>query len=342
MSSHKWEIMRISEVLAATWDALKDESFSLPGYYERRVFADSAHSLFVGITRPSNLLQLCMDVSIAQAGRVVEDESKGFRLRREESPTAGKARLRLELTTASYGDIFLVVSSDILTKILQAHDEQEAIVALRRRIEHWRRFMQASGPDGLSRFEQIGLFGELLVLRSLLKVPNNNEDALISWLGPKGANQDFILRDRAIEVKTTTGNEPTRVQISNERQLDTRGLALLILCHICVDERIKSGTTLPALVEQISHTLAQHHVHLFLDCLLAVGYHDSQRHLYLDAGFIERDRNYYQVTGDFPRLTTADLRDGVSEVRYQVDLSSAAPLKVSESQVIASFFRDGT
>lgn len=332
--------MTISEVLSSAWKALEEEDYRLAGCYERRIFAHSAHSLFAGIARPSNLLQLSLDVSVAQSARVVEEETKGFRLRREHSPITGKARLRLEITNISYRDIFLVVSSDILAKILEVHDERQAVAVLRQRLSHWKRFMQASAPDGLPKSEQIGLFGELLVLRSMLVLSNYNDAALASWQGPHGANQDFIHRYRAIEVKTTASNEPTRVSISNERQLDSHGLSLLVLCHICVDERVQAGMSLPLLVDEITATLATHQVPSFQDSLLEAGYHDSQRHLYHDRGFIERSRSYYKVSGDFPRITPSDLRVGVSEVRYHIDLSGSIHLKDAESQIFDLYFRN--
>lgn len=329
--------MTTSEILVAAWKSLKQENFIQPGYYERRIFSDSDHSLFAGISRPSNLFQLDLAVSMKNAARIADEETKGFRLSRAQSPSENKIRLRLELTDISYGDLFLVVSSDILMQILKLKGEQKAVEAFRHRLDHWIRFMKVSGPDGLSRMQQIGLFGELLVLKTLFKISDQPESILISWQGPKGGNQDFVHKDCAIEVKTTEVNEPTRVNISNELQLDNYGFTHLILCHISVDERIGSGTSLPNLVDEISGMLDSHLIALFMDYLMEAGYHDIQRHLYADSGFIERSRNYYEITDNFPRVTPKDLRVGVSKVRYQIDLSGVYPIKDSESQLIKIF-----
>lgn len=329
--------MTTSEVLSATWNALDEEGFSLPGNYERRIYPHSAYSLFAGISRPSNLIQFSLVVTVTQAARVRDEEARGFRLHRD-TLADGHVRLRIELTEVSYRDVFLVVSSDILDKLLEINDENQTVVILQKRIDHWKKFMQASGPEGLTRSRQIGLFGELLVLRSLLAFPSNEDIALESWLGPNGSNQDFVLGDHAIEVKTTASNEPTRVQISNERQLDTVGLSLLFLCHIGVDEKAHTGLTLPSLVEEILNALPSHLSTTFLDSLAKAGYLNDQRDRYETRGYIERSRIYYQVSEEFPRIIPADLVMGVSEVSYQIDLSAAKALRRPEPNVLSSYF----
>lgn len=328
--------MTTSELLAAAWKTLEEENYSLAGNYERRIFAHTTYSLFAGLTKPSNLIQLSMDVTIAQASKVEDEEVRGFRFYRD-APVDGQVRLRIELTDESYRDIFLVVSSDILDRLLEYKDGTQAAVVLQRRVDHWKKFMQASGPEGLTRSKQIGLYGELLVLRSLLDFQDNKEMALESWLGPNGSNQDFVLEARAIEVKTTASNEPTRVQISNERQLDTVGLSLLFLCHVIIDERTNAGIALPTLVDEIISILPDNLSATFLDLLAKAGYLNVQRDLYGKRGYIERGRIYYQVTDGFPRIIPADLMGGVNEVSYQIDLSAAKEMKRPERNVLSSY-----
>lgn len=117
--------MTTSELLTEAWKTLEEENYSVAGNYERRIFAHSPYSLFAGLNRPSNLVQLSLDVTIAQASMVEDEEVRGFRLHRDASG-AGQVRLRIELTDASYRDIFLVVSSDILDRLLESKDESQA------------------------------------------------------------------------------------------------------------------------------------------------------------------------------------------------------------------------
>ena len=330
--------MTTSDLLAKTWQALENENFDLPGNYERRILSHSAYSIFAGINRPSKLIQLSLTVTIAEAAKVHDQEVKGFRLIRDHVPSEATVRLRIELTDLSYEDIFLLIASDILDKLLEINDENQTATILERRIEHWKKFMQASGPGGLTRSQQIGLFGELLILKSLQTVAGMQEHSKNSWCGPSGTNQDFINGDRAIEVKTSASNEMSRIRITNEFQLDSVGLNRLFLCHICVDEKKNAGISLPVLIDEIRNGLTGHLLAIFLDSLAEVGYHDSQKNLYEHVGYTERSRIYYRVSDSFPRILPSSLMDGVNEVSYQVDLSAAKTLKVSEVDVFSSFF----
>ncbi|MDP2102095.1 MAG: PD-(D/E)XK motif protein [Methylotenera sp.] len=331
--------MTSSNALASVWSQLKEESLNLIGYYERRIYATSKYSLFAGIYKPSNLVNFSLIIPLGQALKIQEFEVKGFKLVKESVPE-GLSRIRIELTQTTYQDIFLWVASDIIDKLLEHDNNNEAAAIIEKRINHWQKFIQASGPDGLSRNDQIGLFGELLILNSMLNYSSNKNSGLDSWQGPQGSNHDFTLGPNAIEVKTTTGNEPTRVHISNEYQLDSNGLGNLFLCHIRLDERQSFGVSLPILIDEIVTSLSEILKISFLESLAKLGYLDEQRNLYEARGYIERSRTYYAVSDDFPKLTRNNLMIGVSQVCYQIDLSAASKNKISELQVLQTYFEN--
>ena len=329
--------MMTSNVLSYTWALLKVESHELGGCYERRIYADSKYSLFAGIYKPSNLVYLSLICNSGQASKVQEQELKGLRLSKEVLKV-GLTRIRIELTQEDYQDIFEWVASDILDKLLEYDNDNEAAVIIEKRIEHWKKFIQSSGPDGLSRNDQIGLFGELLILRSQLIFNCNLSNILDAWLGPSSSNHDFVMGVTALEVKTTTGNEPTRIHISNEYQLDPIGFENLFLCHIRLVERQDSGTSLPVLIDDILVLLPEMMNNSFKDSLAILGYLDKQRGLYEGKLYFERSRNFYKVSEGFPSITRETLASGVSEVSYQIDLSNLSEYKRSEQQVLQLYF----
>ena len=58
----------------------------------------------------------------------------------------------------------------------------------------------------------------------------------------------------AVEVKTTTGNSATAVEVSNELQLDDTDCQPLFLLHVWLREQ-SGGRTLPQLVDEIGGML---------------------------------------------------------------------------------------
>jgi hypothetical protein len=326
--------MTNSEVLLGAWDALEQEAVHLPGLYQRRVFAHSGFALFAGLVRPAMMIRLTLGVpsTIGMAG--LERETRGFRVLRQHESAERTTYVSLELSTPAFRELFEVMAQDIAESILAAHDEVAAVSAMHERLNRWERFMSTVGPQGLSREDQIGLFGELTFLRTLLEAGVPAEDAVGWWHGPAGENQDFQNRNRVVEVKATTVNPPTVVNISNELQLDESDCDQLFLFHLWLKDIKGGGKSLPMLVDEISESVTGSAVATFADALLEAGYHPSHRALYEATGYAERERRYYGVDGDFPRIRRVDLRMGVTRVKYGIDLAGFERFRCDEKLVI--------
>jgi len=109
---------------------------------------------------------------------------------------------------------------------------------------------------GLCREDYVGLYGELSFIEAALNKGLAPLDVINSWQGPLGTNQDFLFGPKALETKTTTGNEINNVRITNIRQLDSTGLQALFLARYAFDFRQGAGRTLPQLVAVIKHALS--------------------------------------------------------------------------------------
>jgi hypothetical protein len=327
--------MTTSEVIGGAWSILRSEGYSQPGVYERRIFATSRLSLFAALERPADMPQIHFHLALRHE-EIPEIELRGVVLKRDFLPN-GLVRVRLELIRSSFEEIFSTLVGDVVSKALVAKSDNQAFEVLIIRLRHWQRFMQAAGPQGLSPERQAGLFGELTVLRALVIAKGSPANILVSWQGPNAKNQDFFHVGNAIEVKATTGNVLDSVRISNEHQLDNKGLLSLSLCHLCFDVRDGSGISLPTLIDDIRSMLPDEEDLTFTELLLSAGYIDGQRHLYASPGYIERRRIYYRVTDGFPRILANDLMQGVCEVAYRLNLSGCSNFKLSEPLVLKDF-----
>lgn len=329
--------MTTSSILKNAWKALEEEPEHLPGLYERRVFAHSGFALFAGLVRPGMKLRFTMAVPSSVDTDGLERETRGFRVQRQYNTAERATYVSLELGTASFHELFEVMAEDVAATVLVATDEAAAVATMRERLNRWERFMRAVGPEGMSHEDQIGLFGELTFLRTLLHTGVPAEAAVACWKGPSGDNQDFQIGDRAVEVKATTGNSATAVRISNELQLDDADCAQLYLLHLWLKEIGGGGTTLPQLADEIGSSLTGVAALAFSDRLVDAGYHAVHRPMYEETGYSERARRYYLVEGEFPRVRRADLRSGVSKVKYGIELAGFDSFVRDESSVIAMF-----
>jgi len=332
-----------SEILEKAWASVAEEATNGEGHYSVRVFAESICSVFVGRHEPSGLMNFSFEVAPESIKRIsLTHEAKGFEVttRKTANTTKGNcSRIDIALNRKSFGDLFRALAADVVGHCIHAKTEKDAMLILDRRLDHWRRFSEKAGTEGLSIPLQIGLFGELSLLRILTERGVDSSLGLKAWHGPHRENQDFCFGPLAIEVKASTSNNADIISIANIRQLDSTGLDDLLLFHASFDRRDGSGETLPCLVGSLLsrfQTMGSECEDLFESLLMTQGYHHSQSHLYDLPGYTVRTQQLYEVTADFPRITESDLSAGVVEASYKIDLSTAAPLKKDLHQFIDS------
>jgi Putative PD-(D/E)XK family member, (DUF4420) len=326
--------MTTSDVMHRAWAALEGEAQPVEGVYQRRVHANSGLRIFACLLHPSRLLRVSMEVSSDVATDGLERGTRGFRVQRHYEPAADAVRISLDLSSAGFREVFTVMAEDVTGAVVASPDETEAVRILRCRLDHWERFMRSTGPEGLSREDQVGLFGELTFLEALLQAGIAGDAAVGWWHGPAGENQDFQAGLAAVEVKTTAANSPSSIPIANELQLDETHCHPLHLLHVWLGEIDGSGRTLPQIIDDISTRLDSSALQSFHDRLLEAGYHEVHRSLYSNTGWLVRARRCFAVDGAFPRVRRTDLREGVSRVEYRIDVAGFGEYERSHADVI--------
>lgn len=311
------------------------------GIQRLRVCDKSPLDVFVGLRRPEGTPVLQLELTGATVVSVDSFRSRGLAI---DAQLIGKnssdgIRYTLGLADPDSADLFVVLSDDLLGVVDDAGSQKAALAAFLGRLRHWSDFFSKRGLNGLTVEEQQGLFGEVWVVREKL-APYGAAESVKAWSGPNGANQDFQWHDGALEVKTTSANPSLVVTISNVKQLDDLSLKRISLVLLELD-RIENGElTLPVLVHATRATLASQDAEsaiVFMERVTAAGYLDAHEDQYSGAGYAVRRLRTFGVEGDFPRLTVADLPNGVGGVRYQIDVSALSPFETDSDVEFASF-----
>ncbi|MDX3006929.1 PD-(D/E)XK motif protein [Kribbella solani] len=323
--------------LEELWAELHDTQGGLvsAGRRVRRVLADSPHHCFVGVEYPAarRVFSVVTDNVPANAtsGLLV---TSGVVVEPGTLPDHGPT-LDLVLRVNAYTDIFTALVADLLVRLVQVAAEPGGVVV--NRLGEWQRMLAGISPDGLSREQQRGLFGELHTLSDLF-LPAFGPDAVHAWTGPDQQLQDFQFEQGSAEVKTLTGHDANRVRISSERQLDDGGPGALFLVALALDARQGGrGVSLPELVRQVRRQAADLGAAGELEQrLVRAGYLDTQSRLYEDRRYVLRRRTVHRVTEGFPRITEQTRPVGVSDVVYTVDLLAAARFLVGHEDMITA------
>jgi len=249
---------------------------------------------------------------------------------------ANSRLLVIELLHPNSRDIFASLCENLIQSVILLNTEQRIIRTVINQLEKWKTLFEKNNSTGLTPAEQQGLYGELHFLQRMLSNPDMNfSDVLLFWVGVDKALRDFQGNGWAVEVKTTSTNNPQRVIINGERQLDETLLENLFLFHFSVEVSNSNGQTLCQKVTIIREMLNNDIpvLSIFNAKLFEAGYIDQHELLYQGRFYRVRNENYYKIENNFPRIKENELRRGVSDVKYSIIPAMCDEYLVSENQV---------
>lgn len=331
-------MMRINEI----WHELESDSSVDQGLLLRRYSKDTILDVYVALHLP--LKSLSVAFSFFNSTEIKFD---GFNNLSEiqidvipDRHNQEKKYLIIKLLKNYHRDIFAVLCEDLLTSIMNISDEKKLVKSVLNRLEKWKSLFDKIGSQGLTLEEQRGLYGELHLLKKLLSRNFDKAKTLDGWVGPSGEIRDFQHEDWAVEVKTSSGNNHQKVQISSERQLDIRHLKTLFLYHVSLEKSNKGGESLISIIESIFGILNDNFLALnkFRAKLYEYGCFEIHYEIYLKTGYFIRKDNFYLVDENFPRIEESDLRIGVGDVNYSIILSQCSGFVQDEETVLNKIF----
>jgi hypothetical protein len=203
-------------------------------------------------------------------------------------------------------------------------------------IEEFRGALKPLKPD-LTLSEQIGLFGEIWVLRYVL-IPNIGPRACFLWSGPHAERHDFIGSGAHIEVKTTTRSEDKH-EISRMDQLRAPTGKRLIFASIQLEKSAGGEKSVATLIDEVIDVLGSNGkaIDAFETRLVKLRWHDGLRQSSELKKFNVRGAQFFEVEGSFPRLPdNYDPPRGITAIRYTIDVSSRPVLDRREIEEIVS------
>ena len=242
--------------------------------------------------------------------------------------------LTIQLFSDANTDIFAYLCGNLVETIERCDTEAKAIKLVLNRLEKWKTMFSKGASDGLSITEQQGLYGELMYLHKLvLRGIFSYIDTLKIWVGADKAMRDFQGKDWAVEAKTISINNADQITINGERQLDETLLDKLYLYHLSVEASRMNGQTLNEKVDELRSLFSDDKaaLNIFNAKLIEAGYFDHHRHLYRERCYKIRKESIYVIDDSFPRIKESELRDGVSNTVYSINVSTCAEYMVSEN-----------
>lgn len=233
----------------------------------------------------------------------------------------------IELTVAQeslYGTFYHFAIDIVRQILLQGTMPTRAIG---RSIGNWAQLLVRKNL--LEETEQIGLAGELCLLRALLE--SWGHEAFNAWLGPIREPHDFRLDSNEIEVKSTIQSRRTH-RIHGLGQLEPSSGMRLYLLSLQFEPagNAKSGKSLVNRIDEIRDLLheSEDTFNKFEAHLKSLGYDDSDSSFYSKKLKFRTPPVLIPVDFNFPRLTRSlvdqvlpkEVSHRVSYVEYELDV----------------------
>lgn len=316
-------------------DALKT------GVVLKRFSADIMPDCFVAMRMPEKVKSIALRLSKINVDVSVLNDLKDITteiLPDETRPD--KMLLLISLAANTLSSIFAVLCEDLFNSVSDVREEKELVKSLQNRFLKWKELFELAKSPGMSPEKQIGLFGELFLLKNFLMETGNFGECLNIWVGPDTGIRDFEKNNNAIEVKTTQTHNHQKIRISSERQLDTTLLENLFLFHLSLEKRNGNEYSLNRIVSELFSIIGDNKLlsNVLNRKLISVGYFKHHESCYENISYLVRGEEFYKVTEYFPRIEEKDLMKGVGDVTYSIVLTAETEkYKTSLSNVIEKF-----
>lgn len=288
------------------------------GFYMYRLDDTDIRGIFGGIEADGSLLLAVETLAPPPSIDLRSEAIDYFRRRRKEQNTW---LLVVRLKRPDLNEVFSALSDDLINAVSGVESDQEAISLFSTRLRLWQKLFEGRSSGLLADHEIKGLTAELLHLRGKLADESRGSEELIhAWLGPTGADQDFIFSDSCVEVKAIGPNSEV-VSISSLQQLHS---PLPIQLCVWTLRRAAPGETSAWSLNQLVLDIEQRlhaspgALSTFRDRLLSAGY---VGHSFYERVVFEPMREETFPVGDaFPKLTESMVPKGVHSAAYAISL----------------------
>ncbi len=317
--------MKIKDLWSKCIVGLDDNELASDEYQLKRIEFVNNFATYVGIDSSKNFF-LAFNVSCRPPNIVLRSKAIDY-LTIERLDKSWFIVLRL--LDAKLLSVFEVLCENLIEATLQCDAEFSLISLIEKRLKSWEKLFQAGGNGLLAEFQIQGLLGELIFLEEeIIKYGRDISIPVNAWVGPQGADQDFIFSDHSYEIKTIKVNGETISIASLEQLSSSLPITLVVIELIKVgtgDSKAFNLNEYVAKIENLVHTDPAS-LMIFRSTLLESGYvrNDYYDKFYFSLNSIAR----YLVTEDFPKLTSIIIPEGIISCQYTLKLQDLIKFKI--------------
>lgn len=276
----------------------------------------------------SNLNQ---EIIVFEFNQIFHDslkESQGFSILKITQNNKTILKIGNKNEQSKFADIFFLFIADLLNLSNDSHvlpiSKRYGLIVMR--IKAWQKFMK-SETDRFTTEQEIGLFGELLVLDFLIDKKIIQDSVTDVWQGPIRATRDFsISKELALEVKTSVTDDPFIAKISSLEQLNNCDVENLYLVAVKLQES-RGGLTVSDLIKRIKEKLKDQYLIYEFDSLLVIsGFLDNK----ISRPLMKLSLDYIKAFNveTIPRILPTTIKN-IVRARYEIKLMDSTDSEIN-------------
>jgi hypothetical protein len=317
--------MKIKDLWSECINSLDQNELGSDEYQLKRIESVNNFAVYVGIDSSKNFILAFNVISRPPSINLKSGAIDYLTIERSDKSWF----MVLRLLDAKLFNVFEVLCENLIEAATQCDAEFALILLIEKRLKSWEKLFQAGGNGLLAEFQIQGLLGELIFLeKEIIKSGQDFNIPLNAWVGPQGADQDFIFSDHSYEIKTIKVNGET-ISIASLNQLSSSlPITLVVIELIKVGIGDSQAFNLNDYVTKIENLIYSEPAALmiFRSTLLESGYvrHDYYDKFHFSLNTISR----YQVAEDFPKLTATNVPDAIVSCQYTLKLEDLLKFKI--------------
>lgn len=315
---------KIEELWRGALQQARTKPIEANGYRLTRMAPESRFDIYAGVDSSSFVL-LAIGIHVRPPNIATDSSSLDyFRQQRKDGSWLMVLRLRQNGLETVFGRL----CQDLVDAAEGVPDEKALVNLFRERLNLWKKLFQHGGSGFLQPHEIKGLIAEMLVLELLIRDGERDIHETVSgWIGPLGADQDFMYSDRAIEVKAV-GPGADSISISSLEQLDCAVAMHLLLATLRPATSGESGAIgLNALAARVEGMIAEspEALNTFKERLLEARYVEHE--FYETVLFESMSIAAYSISDTFPKLIRDMVPAGIFSASYSIEIDSIAEFR---------------
>lgn len=310
----------IEQITPARWASLKSQIGGNAFIVDHIKCGETSTACSIGIDSDINLHLL---INIADDSVPLPPDLKGICVRYIDS-----GDLAVDVSAnVSLEPVISPLFEEIINGCL---DGRNPIDVISDRLDQLRKAFSRAN-SGIGESKQVGLVGELLVLKYVM-IPTLGSRAVSLWSGPFAERHDFVGEGTHLEVKSTTKSMDQH-EISRYDQLWAPKGKKLLLASVQLERSVAGTYTIATLRTDIITSLGDNYsaIDSFEDKLGQLGWHEGLIQSGTLLQFNTRSLSFFDIAGNFPRLPEDYvLPRGIVALSYTINVSACPILEPSQ------------